>query len=58
MSTIDLLPCEVLELIFEHLPLAGDQQKLSLVCKKWRDIIQQMRRIPSLSCSKYKQGDA
>ena len=45
MSTIHELPCEVLEHIFRHLPLATDQLKLRLVCKKWRDIIQQMRRI-------------
>ena len=46
MSTIQNLPCEVLETVFRHLPLAIDQQSLCLVCKKWRDIIQQMRRIP------------
>ena len=49
MSTIEDLPNEVLEHIFRHLPLASDQQNLRLVCKKWRDIIQQMRSIPSLN---------
>ena len=48
MNIINLLPSEVLEVVFRHLPLAIDQQNLCLVCKKWRDIIQQMRRIPSL----------
>ena len=46
MSTIQDLPSEVLETVFSHLPLATDQQNLCLVCKKWRDIIQQMRRTP------------
>ena len=49
MSTIEYLPNEVLEHIFRHLPLASDQQNIRLVCKKWRDIIQQMRSIPSLN---------
>ena len=34
LSTIEDLPCEVLENIFTHLPLALDQQQLTLVCKK------------------------
>ena len=49
MSTIQLLPNEVLEHVFRHLPLAIDQQNLRLVCKKWREIIHQMRSIPSLN---------
>ena len=49
MSTIEDLPNEVVEHILRHLPLASDQQNLRLVCKKWRDIIQQMRSIPSLN---------
>ena len=55
LSTIEDLPCEVLEIVFAHLPLAIDQQQLTLVCKKWRWIVQNMRRIPSLKGSKYEQ---
>ena len=53
MSTIQDLPSEVLETVFSHLPLATDQQNLCLVCKKWRDIIQQMRRTPPSTTSYY-----
>ena len=53
MSTIQDLPSEVLETVFSHLPLATDQQNLCLVCKKWRDIIQQMRRTPPSTSSYY-----
>ena len=49
LSTIEDLPCEVLEIVFAHLPLAIDQQQLTLVCKKWRWIVQHIRRIPSIS---------
>ena len=56
MSTIHDLPSEVLEVIFSHLPHAQDQQKLSLVCKKWHAIIQVLRTLPSLPGSKFRQN--
>jgi hypothetical protein len=34
MSTIQDLPCEVLESVFSYLPLATDQQVLCLVVQK------------------------
>ena len=55
LSTIEDLPCEVLENIFTHLPLALDQQQLTLVCKKWNWIVRTMRNIPNLKGSKFEQ---
>lgn len=43
MSTINELPNEVLELIFDQLSSAFDFFQLCLVCKRWLAIIRQMR---------------
>ena len=46
MFGIEDLPSEILENIFKHLPSATEQQNIRLVCKRWLDIVEQMRRTP------------
>ena len=46
MFGIEDLPSEILENIFKHLSSATEQQNIRLVCKRWLDIIEQMRRTP------------
>ena len=47
MSHIFSLPVEVLELILSQVPLQELLLSHSLVCKKWRDIIQRKTFLPN-----------